>query len=82
MCEGGVSERMLAPRMPRIVLEMHSQHSQRGLSMQRRGFLKQVVLTAALATAGLTATVPTYAADALPPELAAIPAVKPGSRAA
>jgi orotate phosphoribosyltransferase len=26
--------------------------------------------------------VPTYAADALPPELAAIPAVKPGSRAA
>ena len=27
-------------------------------------------------------SVPTYAADALPPELAAIPAVKPGSRAA
>ena len=26
--------------------------------------------------------VPTYAADALPPELAAIPAIKPGSRAA
>ena len=26
--------------------------------------------------------VPTYAADALPPELAAVPAVKPGSRAA
>ena len=26
--------------------------------------------------------VPTYSADALPPELAAIPAVKPGSRAA
>ena len=26
--------------------------------------------------------VPSYAADALPPELAAIPAVKPGSRAA
>ena len=26
--------------------------------------------------------VPTYPADALPPELAAIPAVKPGSRAA
>ena len=25
--------------------------------------------------------VPTYAADALPPELAAIPAIKPGSRA-
>ena len=24
--------------------------------------------------------VPTYAADALPPELAAIPAIKPGSR--
>jgi len=33
--------------------------------MQRRGFLKQVVLTAALATAGLTATVPTYAADTI-----------------
>ena len=27
-------------------------------------------------------SVPTYAADALPPELAAIPAIKPGSRAA
>jgi orotate phosphoribosyltransferase len=27
-------------------------------------------------------SVPTYAADALPPELAAVPAVKPGSRAA
>ena len=26
--------------------------------------------------------VPSYAADALPPDLAAIPAVKPGSRAA
>ena len=26
--------------------------------------------------------VPTYAADSLPPELAAIPAIKPGSRAA
>jgi orotate phosphoribosyltransferase len=26
--------------------------------------------------------VPSYAADALPPELAAIPAIKPGSRAA
>ena len=26
--------------------------------------------------------VPTYAADALPPDLAAIPAIKPGSRAA
>ena len=26
--------------------------------------------------------VPTYEADALPPELAAIPAIKPGSRAA
>ena len=26
--------------------------------------------------------VPTYPADALPPELAAIPAIKPGSRAA
>jgi orotate phosphoribosyltransferase len=26
--------------------------------------------------------VPTYAADQLPPELAAIPAIKPGSRAA
>jgi orotate phosphoribosyltransferase len=26
--------------------------------------------------------VPSYSADALPPELAAIPAVKPGSRAA
>jgi orotate phosphoribosyltransferase len=25
--------------------------------------------------------VPSYAADALPPELAAIPAIKPGSRA-
>jgi len=26
--------------------------------------------------------VPTYSADALPPELAAVPAIKPGSRAA
>lgn len=26
--------------------------------------------------------VPTYSADSLPPELAAIPAIKPGSRAA
>lgn len=29
----------------------------------------------------VTLAVPTYAADALPPELAAIPAIKPGSRA-
>ena len=33
-------------------------------------------------TALLRLSVPAYAADALPPELAAIPAVKPGSRAA
>lgn len=33
-------------------------------------------------TALIRLDVPTYAADALPPELAAIPAVKPGSRAA
>lgn len=33
-------------------------------------------------TALLKLEVPSYAADALPPELAAIPAVKPGSRAA
>ncbi|UAJ10242.1 orotate phosphoribosyltransferase [Glacieibacterium megasporae] len=33
-------------------------------------------------TALLGLAVPSYAADALPPELAAIPAVKPGSRAA
>ncbi len=33
-------------------------------------------------TALLRLAVPTYAADALPPDLAAIPAVKPGSRAA
>jgi orotate phosphoribosyltransferase len=33
-------------------------------------------------TALIAIDVPTYAADALPPELAAIPAVKPGSRAA
>jgi orotate phosphoribosyltransferase len=30
----------------------------------------------------LRLSVPSYPADALPPELAAIPAVKPGSRAA
>jgi orotate phosphoribosyltransferase len=33
-------------------------------------------------TALLRLAVPSYAADALPPELAAIPAIKPGSRAA
>ena len=33
-------------------------------------------------TALIRIDVPTYAADSLPPELAAIPAVKPGSRAA
>jgi orotate phosphoribosyltransferase len=33
-------------------------------------------------TALIRIDVPTYAADDLPPELAAIPAVKPGSRAA
>ena len=33
-------------------------------------------------TALLALDVPTYSADALPPELAALPAVKPGSRAA
>jgi len=33
-------------------------------------------------TALLRMAVPSYAADALPPELAAIPAIKPGSRAA
>ena len=33
-------------------------------------------------TALIRIDVPTYAADALPPELAAIPAIKPGSRAA
>src|SRR5256885_81674 len=33
-------------------------------------------------TALIRIDVPTYAADAVPPELAAIPAVKPGSRAA
>ena len=33
-------------------------------------------------TALIRLDVPTYAADALPPELAAIPAIKPGSRAA
>ena len=33
-------------------------------------------------TALIRIDVPTYAADALPPELASIPAVKPGSRAA
>ncbi len=32
-------------------------------------------------TALLRLAVPSYAADALPPELAALPAVKPGSRA-
>ncbi|MBA3730729.1 MAG: hypothetical protein H0W92_08015, partial [Sphingomonas sp.] len=33
-------------------------------------------------TALIRIEVPTYAADELPPELASIPAVKPGSRAA
>ncbi len=33
-------------------------------------------------TALISIDVPTYAADAVPPELAALPAVKPGSRAA